>query len=136
MRLTGVTRMITAPITTTVRTYYENYDGLREKLRRMVDGIAEDVVQGRMRFFPDDESVVDDMNGQTFYEVYNTKYIIGDDGSFHDVMLMLAGGGPVIWLDTWSQEIRGSWGSDKYTKYIYDYDYVLDYWEEEYGCLS
>jgi hypothetical protein len=86
--------------------------------------------------FPDDESVVDDMNGETFYEVYNTKYIIGDDGSFHDVMLMLAGGGPVIWLDTWSQEIRGSWGSDKYTKYIYDYDYVLDYWEEEYSCLS
>jgi diphthamide synthase subunit DPH2 len=136
MRLTGGTRMITAPITTTVRTYYENYDGLREKLRRMVDGIAEDVVQGRMRFFPDDESVADDMNGEKFYEVYNTKYIIGDDGSFHDVMLMLAGGGPVIWLDTWSQEIRGSWGSDKYTKYIYDYDYVLDYWEEEYGCLS
>jgi hypothetical protein len=31
-----------------------------KKLRRMVDGIAEDVVQGRMRFFPDDESVVDD----------------------------------------------------------------------------
>jgi diphthamide synthase subunit DPH2 len=107
-----------------------------KKLRRMVDGIAEDVVQGRMRFFPDDESVVDDMNGETVYEVYNTKYIIGDDGSFHDVMLMLAGGGPVIWLDTWSQEIRGSWGSDKYTKYIYDYDYVLDYWEEQYSCLS
>jgi hypothetical protein len=79
-----------------------------KKLRRMVDGIAEDVVQGRMRFFPNDESVVDDMNGETVYEVYNTKYIIGDDGSFHDVMLMLAGGGPVIWLDTWSQEIRGA----------------------------
>ena len=61
-----------------------------KKLRRMVDGIAEDVVQGRMRFFPDDESVVDDMNGETVYEVYNTKYIIGDDGSFHDVILMLA----------------------------------------------
>jgi len=107
-----------------------------KKLRRMVDGMVEDVVQGRMRFFPDDESVVDDMQGETVYEVYNTKYIIGHDGTFQDVMLMLAGGGPTIWLDTWSQEIRGSWGCDKYTKYIYDYDYVLDYWEEEYGCLS
>jgi hypothetical protein len=37
-----------------------------KKLRRMVDGIAEDVVQGRMRFFPDDESVVDDMKAKRF----------------------------------------------------------------------
>ena len=89
-----------------------------KKLRRLVDKIAEDVTEGRMKFFPDDESVVDDTNGETFYEVYNTKYIIGDDGTFHDVMLMLAGGGPTVWLDTWDGEIRGSWGSDKYTKYI------------------
>ena len=50
-------------------------------------------------------------------------------------MIMLAGGGPTIWLDTWSQEIRGSWGCDKYTKYIYDYDYILDHWEEQYNCV-
>ena len=114
-----------------------------KKLRRMVDKIAEDVTEGRMRFFPDDESVVDDLNADpvtgifsTFYEVYNTKYIIGDDGTYHDVMIMLAGGGPTIWLDTWAAEIQGSWGSDKYTKYIYDYEYINDHFEEQYGCLS
>ena len=114
-----------------------------KKLRRMVDKIAEDVTEGRMRFFPDDESVVDDLNADpvtgifsAFYEVYNTKYIIGDDGTYHDVMIMLAGGGPTIWLDTWAAEIQGSWGSDKYTKYIYDYEYINDHFEEQYGCLS
>ena len=110
-------------------------DDCEMQLRRMVNGIADDVVNGKMKFFPNDEDVVDDTNGDQYYEAYNIKYIIGDDGSFHDVMLMLAGGGPTIWLDTWSQEIRGSWGSDKYTKYIYDYDYILDYWEEQYNCV-
>ena len=106
-----------------------------KQLRRMVDRIAEDVDQGRMRFSPDDESV-DDMDNETVYEVYSIKYIIGGDGSFHDVILMLAGGGPTIWLDTWAGEIQGSWGSDKYTKSIYrDYG-VLDYWEEQYSCLN
>lgn len=107
-----------------------------KQLRRMVDAYAKDVTEGRMRFFPNDESVADDMNGEEFYEVYNTKYIIGSDGTYHDVMLMLAGGGPTIWLDTWSQEIRGDWGGYKYTKYIYDYEYIHDYWEEQYSCLS
>ena len=50
-----------------------------KQLRRMVDAYAEDVTEGRMRFFPNDESVADDMNGEKFYEVYNTKYIIGSD---------------------------------------------------------
>jgi hypothetical protein len=51
-------------------------------------------------------------------------------------MIMLAGGGPTIWLDTWRQEIRGSWGCDTYTKYIYDHEYILDYWEEQYQCIK
>ena len=105
-------RMTTAPIKTTARTYCE----------KGPNGLREEAAQ--------------DGRGETVYEVYNTKYIIGDDGTYHDVMIMLAGGGPTIWLDTWAAEIRGSWGSDKYTKYIYDYEYINDYFEEQYGCLS
>jgi hypothetical protein len=106
------------------------------QLRRMVNAYAEDVINGKMRFFPNDKDVVDDTNGDQYYEAYNIKYIIGNDGSFHDVMIMLAGGGPTIWLDTWRQEIRGSWGCDTYTKYIYDHEYILDYWEEQYQCIK
>ncbi len=57
-----------------------------------------------LKSFGRPEDVVDDTNGDQYYEAYNIKYIIGDDGSFHEVMLMLAGGGPTIWLDTWSQD--------------------------------
>tara|TARA_R100001460_G_scaffold99894_1_gene143300 strand:- start:61 stop:396 length:336 start_codon:yes stop_codon:yes gene_type:complete len=99
------------------------------QLRSMVNAYAEDVNKGKMRFYPEDD------NDDDYYEAYSIKYIIGDDGSFHDVMIMLAGGGPTIWLDTWRQEIRGSWGCDTYTKYIYDHDYILDYWEEQYQCI-
>jgi hypothetical protein len=106
------------------------------QLRRMVNAYAEYVINGKMRFFPNDKDVVDDTNGDQYYEAYNIKYIIGNDGSFHDVMIMLAGGGPTIWLDTWRQEVRGSWGCDTYTKYIYDYEYILDYWEEQYQCIK
>ena len=50
-------------------------------------------------------------------------------------MIMLAGGGPNIWLDTHAKEVQGFWGSTKYTKYIYDYEYIIDYWAERYDCL-
>jgi len=50
-------------------------------------------------------------------------------------MILLAGGGPNIWLDTHAREVQGFWGSTKYTKPIYDYQYIIDYFEELYQCV-
>ena len=100
------------------------------RLKSMVDSYAEDVINGKMKFYPEDD---DDDN---YYEAYSVKYIVDQSGNLEDVMVMLAGGGPNIWLDTNAQEIQGFWGGDKYTKYIYDYEYIIEYFDEQYSCLK
>jgi len=100
------------------------------QLRSMVNAYAEDVNKGKMRFYPEDD------NDDDYYEAYSIKYIVDQQGSLEDVMILLAGGGPNIWLDTHAREVQGFWGSTKYTKYIYDYEYILDYFDELYRCIK
>ncbi len=99
------------------------------QLRGMVNAYAKDVISGKMRFYPEDN------NDENHYEAYNVKYIIDQQGNLEDVMILLAGGGPNIWLDTHAREVQGFWGSTKYTKYIYDYQYIIDYFDEFYQCI-
>ena len=99
------------------------------QLRGMVDAYAEDVNKGKMRFYPEDD------NDDDYYEAYSIKYIVDQQGNLEDVMILLAGGGPNIWLDTHAREVQGFWGSTKYTKYIYDYQYIIDYFDEQYQCV-
>jgi len=98
------------------------------QLRQMVDAYAEDVIKGKMRFYPEDD------NDEDYYEAYSIKYVVDQNGNLEDVMVMLAGGGPNIWLDTNAREVQGFWGSTKYTKYIYDHEYIIDYFDELYSC--
>ena len=49
---------------------------------------------------------------------------------------MIAGGGPNVYLDTYYEEIQGYWGGDTCKLIISDFDYIDDYWEEQYGCLK
>ena len=99
------------------------------QLRGMVDAYAEDIIKGKMRFYPEDD------NDEDYYEAYNIKYIVDQQGNLQDIIILLAGGGPNIWLDTHAQEVQGFWGSTKYTKPIYDYQYIIDYFDEQYQCV-
>ena len=101
------------------------------QLRRMVDAYAEDIIKGKMRFYPEDD------NDEDYYEAYDIKYIVDQQGNLQDVIILLAGGGPNIWLDTHAQEVQGFWGSTKYTKNIYwcNYQYIIDYFDELYQCV-
>ena len=100
------------------------------QLREMVDAYAKDVNNGLVRFWEPEEG-----EEGKHYEAYSVKYIIDQDGKFQDVMILLAGGGPVIWLDTLQREVQGFWGSDKYSRPIYDLDYIYDFWEEMYEAV-
>ena len=99
------------------------------QLREMVDSYADDATNGNMLFYPGDDE-------DPKYEAYSLQYTINGDGTYLGVKVMLAGGGPTVWLDTYQEEIRGYWGSDKYTRIISDFEYIDEYWEEMYKCLS
>ena len=102
----------------------------KEQLRDMCKRYAADASAGEMLFYPKDED--DDDR----YEAYAIRYIIDGSGEYLGSRLMLAGGGPTVWIDTFNEEIQGFWGSDKCVFPIYAYGYIDDSWEEQYKCLS
>ena len=104
-------------------------DDSEQQLREMCQKYAADVCNGKMLFYPDDD-------GDAQYEAYSIRYTIDGDGRFLGVQIMLAGGGPVVWLDTYQEEIRGFWGGDKCVFIISDFEYIDEYWEEMYRCLK
>ena len=101
----------------------------KKQLRDMCKTYAEDASNGCMMFYPDDDD-------NCRYEAYSNRYIIDGSGEYLGVMVMLAGGGPTVWLDTFEGEIQGFWGSDRCTFPIYDFEYIDEYWKEMYKCLQ
>jgi hypothetical protein len=108
----------------------EDLDTTKRQLRDMCKRYAEDASAGDMRFSP-----VDGAEEFGHYEAYSVRYIIDGSGEYLGAKLMLAGGGPTVWLDTFEGEIQGFWGSDRCSFPIYDYEYIDDYWEDMYKCL-
>ena len=47
--------------------------------------------------------------------LYNIRYVVGDDKDYCGIMLMVACGGPNIWVDTYLGVVRGYWWADKAT---------------------
>ena len=68
----------------------------KEQLRDMCKRYAADASEGKMRFWSDE----DDDN---HYEAYSIRYIIDGSGEYLGAKLMLAGGGPTVWLDTYEE---------------------------------
>ena len=101
-----------------------------KELRDLCREYAEDVCNGKMMFYdPDGDK-------DPRYEAYDIKYTIDGDGNYRGVRIMIAGGGPNVYLDTYYEEIQGYWGGDSCKLIISDFDYIDDYWEEEYKCLK
>lgn len=100
-----------------------------KQLRDMCKDYAADASSGKMLFYPEDDA-------DPPYEAYDVKYTINGDGTYLGVRIMLAGGGPNVYLDTYHEEIQGYWGGDSCKSIISDFEYIDEYWEEMYKCLS
>lgn len=115
---------------TTQQKNKEELSSCERALRRMVCSISDDVANGKVTFIPlDDEELKE--NGLTYYEAYSVNYTYSQYGELKGVRVLLAGGGPNIFLDTEVREVQGFWGSDRYSEYCgNNCDYILDYFEE------
>ena len=99
-----------------------------EQLRRMCKDIADDIsndshdggISGASRW----------MEG-----VYDIRYIVDSEKKYLGAMLMVAGGGPTIWVNTWTNEVEGYWGGDRVTWAFRDEIGLDDYNEEIYNCI-
>ena len=92
------------------------------QLRRNCKSIAMDITNGK-------EDASKWMEG-----VYDIRYIVDHEKKYLGAMLLVAGGGPTIWVNTWTKEVEGSWAGDRCTHYFQDEIGLDDYNEEMYNC--
>ena len=87
-----------------------------EQLRRMCKEIAQEITDGLK---------IDDTSGTgTVTEwregVYDIEWITFQDGSFKGARLLVAGGGPTIWVNVKTDEVEGYWAGDHCTEAFQD----------------
>ena len=100
-----------------------------EKLRRMCKNSAEEITDGLK---------VDDTSGtgtvtEWMEGVYDIRYIVDREKRYFSAELLVAGGGPTIWVSLNEMEVQGYWGSDRVKEPFIDNLGLDDYCEEMYG---
>ena len=94
-----------------------------EQLRRMVRNVADEITEGK-----EDPSRWLERCG------YDIRYLVDSSKRFLGSEIMVAGGGPTIWVDTFREQVTGWWGTDRVQWYFQDNMGLNDYMEEMYGC--
>ena len=93
-----------------------------EQLRRMCKNIAEDITDGK-----EDAS-------KWMEDVYDIEWITHQDHSYKAARLLVAGGGPNIWVNLQTNTVDGYWGTDKVQWGFVDNIGLDDYLEELHSC--
>ena len=95
-----------------------------EQLRRMCKEIADSIT------FPKDHITASDwMEG-----VYDIRYLVDNKKQYLGAKIMVAGGGPTVWVNLDTKYVEGYWGGDQVTEPFTDNLGLDDYCEEMYGC--
>ena len=66
--------------------------------------------------------------------VYDIRYIVDREKRYCSAELMVAGGGPTIWVSLDEMMVQGYWGGDKVLEPFTDNLDLDGYCEEMYGC--
>ena len=96
-----------------------------EQLRRMCKDIADGITDPDKEYWNDAHKW---MEG-----TYDIRYLVDREKRYMASEILVAGGGPTIWVDLWDQEVKGYWGSDRVTVPFSDNLGLDDYCEEMYG---
>ena len=98
-----------------------------ERLRRMCKNIAEEITAGKeIKTKEGDDFTVDLwMEG-----VYDIEWITHNDHTYKAARLLVAGGGPNIWVNLHTDTVDGYWGCDKFSWGFVDNIGLNDYLEE------
>jgi len=104
-----------------------------EQLRRMCKNIANGIT--------DPGEITDEETGEKRQEtasdwmkdVYDIRYIVDREKRYFSAELLVAGGGPTIWVSLNEMEVQGYWGGDRVNVPFADNLGLDDYCEEMYG---
>ena len=109
----------------------------KEQLVRMCKNIADGITNPQEitakeefgRLEKRTETASDWMEG-----TYDIRYIVDREKRYYSAEMMVAGGGPTIWVSLNDMEVQGYWGGDRVNIPFSDNLGLDDYCEEMYGC--
>ena len=117
-------------------------EGRREtcegQLRRMCKRIADDITEKAITRYNGWETDHDEDDEGTlasrFMEhVYDIRYIVDREKCYMGAELMVAGGVPTIWVNLYTKEVEGYWGTDRVQWAFQDNIGLDEYCEDMYG---
>ena len=101
-----------------------------EQLRRMCKNIADSITNP-----VDNSEHGEQASAASWMEgTYDIRYYVDRDKGYLGAEILVAGGGPTIWVNTYTQQVEGYWGGDKVLEYFRDELDLDGYCEEMYGC--
>ena len=100
-----------------------------EQLRRMCKNIADSITNPVDNSEHGEEASV----ASWMQDVYDIRYIVDREKRYYSAELLVAGGGPTIWVNLNTKEVEGYWGGDRVTEPFIDNLGLDDYCEEMYG---
>ena len=104
-----------------------------DQLRRMCKSIADSITNP--------EEITDEETGEKREETahdwmegtYDIHYYVDSSKRYLGAEILVAGGGPTIWVNTYDGQVQGYWGGDKVFEPFADELGLDDYCEEMYG---
>ena len=106
-----------------------------EQLRRMCKDIADGITNPVTSNDEQEDGSVEQHGGahEWMQDVYDIRYIVDREKRYMGAELLVAGGGPTIWVNLYTKEVEGYWGADRVTWAFIDNLGLDDYCEEMYG---
>mgnify|MGYP003138334866 FL=1 len=106
-----------------------------QQLVRMCKDIADSISNPNPKFIgPEDEEPRQETASDWMEGVYDIRYIVDREKRYFSAELMVAGGGPTIWVSLNEMEVQGYWGGDRVNVPFSDNLGLDDYLEELYAC--
>ena len=104
-----------------------------EQLRRMCRNIADSISEPQEITDEETGEKRQQSAGDWMEGTYDIRYYVDRDKRFLGAEIMCAGGGPTIWVNTYTGQVEGYWGGDKVLEPFIDNLGLNDYCEEMYG---
>ena len=107
-----------------------------EQLRRMCKDIADGITNPVISNDEQEDGSVEQHGGASEWMdgVYDIRYIVDREKRYLGAELMVAGGGPNIWVNLDTKYVEGYWGGDKVEQPFTDNLGLDDYCQEMYDC--
>ena len=106
-----------------------------EQLRRMCKNIADDISNPKISKDDGGEAIELQTAHEWMEDVYDIRYIVDSQKRYLGAEIMVAGGGPTVWVNLDTKYVEGYWGSDKVLEPFIDNLGLDDYCEEMYGSV-